>query len=61
MAPVDRYTQMAFDMVVSGKVQQAFDIGREPDAMRDAYGRVSIGEKALSRADWSRPGSLSCW
>lgn len=44
---VDRYTQMAFDMVVSGKVQQAFDVSKETDAMRDAYGRESIGEKAL--------------
>ena len=43
----DRYTQMAYDMVVSGKVQQAFDVGQESDAMRDAYGRESIGEKAL--------------
>ena len=47
LAPTDRYTQMAYDMVVSGQVQQAFDIAREPDAMRDAYGRASIGEKAL--------------
>ena len=38
---------MAYDMVVSGQVQQAFDIAQEPDAMRDAYGRASIGEKAL--------------
>jgi uncharacterized protein (DUF1501 family) len=43
----DRYTEMAYDMVVSGKVQKAFDITQESDATRDAYGRVSIGEKAL--------------
>jgi hypothetical protein len=47
LAGSDRYTQMAYDMVVSGKVQEAFDVARESDAMRDAYGRVSIGEKAL--------------
>ncbi|MBI3838032.1 MAG: DUF1501 domain-containing protein [Planctomycetia bacterium] len=47
LQPVDRYGQMAYDMVVSGKVQKAFDIGQEPPAMRDAYGRVSVGEKAL--------------
>lgn len=46
-AGADRYTQMAYDMVVSGKVQQAFDVSRESDATRDAYGRASIGEKAL--------------
>ncbi|HEX3726161.1 MAG TPA: DUF1501 domain-containing protein, partial [Pirellulales bacterium] len=43
----DRFTEMAYDMVASGKVQQAFDIRQEPDALRDAYGRDSIGEKAL--------------
>jgi hypothetical protein len=44
---VDRYTEMAYDMVVSGKVQKAFDINQEPDKTRDAYGRQSIGEKGL--------------
>jgi hypothetical protein len=43
----DRFGQMAYEMVTSGKVQQAFDVSQESDAMRDAYGRVSIGEKAL--------------
>ena len=47
LEPVDRYTQMAYDMVVSGKAQQAFDITAESDKMRDAYGRQSVGEKAL--------------
>ncbi|REK19530.1 MAG: DUF1501 domain-containing protein [Planctomycetota bacterium] len=47
LEPVDRYTRMAYEMVVSGKVQQAFDVSRESDATRDAYGRESIGEKAL--------------
>ena len=47
MAHVDHYNQMAYDMVLSGKVQEAFDISKEPDAARDAYGRVSVGEKAL--------------
>ena len=45
--PLDRYTQMAYDMVTSGKVRKAFDISQEPAAVRDAYGRDSIGEKAL--------------
>jgi hypothetical protein len=43
----DRYTEMAYDMVSSGRVQEAFDIQRESDATRAAYGRVSVGEKAL--------------
>ena len=44
---VDRYTQQAYEMVLSGKVQKAFDVGQETDATREAYGRESIGEKAL--------------
>jgi hypothetical protein len=47
MRPSDRYSQMAYDMVVSGEVQRAFDVTQESNAMREAYGRVSIGEKAL--------------
>ncbi|MCP3691022.1 MAG: DUF1501 domain-containing protein, partial [Planctomycetaceae bacterium] len=44
---VDQYTREAYQMVVSGKVQEAFDISQESDATREAYGRESIGEKAL--------------
>ena len=47
MAHFDRYEQMAYEMVTSTHVQDAFDVSRESDAMRDAYGRESIGEKAL--------------
>jgi len=47
LTSTDRYTHMAYDMVVSGKVQRAFDVTQESDTMRDAYGRQSIGEKAL--------------
>ena len=47
MAASDRYAEMAMDMVVSPAVRQAFDLSREPDRLRDAYGRISVGEKAL--------------
>ena len=47
MSRFDRYEQMAFDMVLSGKVERAFDLSQESPAMRDRYGRQSIGEKAL--------------
>ncbi len=43
----DRYTQQAYEMVLSGKVQEAFDLTAERDATRDEYGRTSVGEKAL--------------
>jgi hypothetical protein len=44
---LDQNTQQAFDMVLSGKVSEAFDLSKETDATRDKYGRVSVGEKAL--------------
>jgi hypothetical protein len=47
MERVDRYGRQALDMVVSGKAQEAFRVDREPDRLRDAYGRDSLGEKAL--------------
>lgn len=44
---VDHYAGMAYDMVLSRRVEQAFAVDQEPERVRDAYGRISIGEKAL--------------
>ncbi len=44
---VDRYNRRAFEMVLGGQVERAFDIKRERDSARDRYGRTSIGEKAI--------------
>ncbi|MES2792404.1 MAG: DUF1501 domain-containing protein [Planctomycetota bacterium] len=43
----DRFTQQAYDMVVSGKVEKAFRLNEEPDSVRNLYSRDSVGEKAL--------------
>jgi hypothetical protein len=43
----DRYTRQAYEMVLSGKVRQAFDIEEESQSMRESYGQESMGEKAL--------------
>ena len=43
----DRYTQEAFNLVLGGAAQKAFDLTREPDEVRDRYGRDSFGDKAL--------------
>ncbi|HET6884171.1 MAG TPA: DUF1501 domain-containing protein [Pirellulales bacterium] len=47
MHALDRYHQTAFDMLRSPRVKDAFDLTKEPDAVRDGYGRISVGEKAL--------------
>ena len=43
----DANTQRAVEMVLSGKVEKAFDVSQESDQLRDEYGRVSVGEKAI--------------
>ena len=47
MALQDRYAQQACDLVLSGEAEKAFDLSREPEKVRDRYGRDSMGEKAL--------------
>ncbi|MEJ7593829.1 MAG: DUF1501 domain-containing protein [Planctomycetaceae bacterium] len=43
----DRYTQEAFNLVLGGAAQKAFDLSDEPEAVRNRYGRDSFGDKAL--------------
>jgi hypothetical protein len=47
MARMDHYDKQALQMVLSGKAQEAFRVDKEPDQMRDFYGRDSFGEKTL--------------
>lgn len=42
-----RYNRQAVEMITTGKVEKAFDLNQESDATRDAYGRISVGEKGL--------------
>src|SRR5262249_35578105 len=39
--------QMAFSMLTSGKVAQAFEMNREPAPVRDRYGRHAFGQSLL--------------
>lgn len=47
MTRTDGYNRQALEMVVSGKARKAFEVNEEPNKLRDAYGRDSLGEKAL--------------
>ena len=47
LALQERYVQQAYDMVLSGDVSKAFDLNREPQAVRDQYGNHSFGKKTL--------------
>jgi hypothetical protein len=39
--------QLAFTVLTSGKIAQAFDLDREPVAVRDRYGRHAFGQSLL--------------
>lgn len=43
----DRQTQEAFGLLSSGRARQAFDLSREPEALRDRYGRHKWGQCVL--------------
>src|SRR5262245_59486854 len=47
MARMDHYQRQAMEIVLSGKAEQAFRVDQEPDHVRDAYGRHSLGERTL--------------
>ncbi len=44
---LDPHYQRAFDLLTSKRVAAAFDIGAEPDRVREAYGRHTFGQSAL--------------
>lgn len=44
---MDEHYQQAFDLVTSKEAQAAFDLEREPDRVRERYGRSSFGQRAL--------------
>lgn len=44
---LDEYYSKAFDLVLSGKARDAFDLTKETDATRDKYGRNKFGQGAL--------------
>ena len=44
---LDDHYKQAHDLMRSREAQAAFDIGRGPDRVRDAYGRTTFGQRAL--------------
>ncbi len=45
--PFRKHQQMAFDLLTSGRVAEAFRLEREPDRVRDRYGRNQFGQSLL--------------
>ena len=44
---MDGFTAQAWKMLLNPAVQQAFDLGKEPEKLRDRYGRDAVGQSAL--------------
>jgi hypothetical protein len=44
---VDRFYEQGYDLVSSREAQQAFDIHREPEKVRERYGRNGFGQRCL--------------
>ena len=44
---LDHYTGEALDLVLSGRAKEAFELAREPAALRDRYGRTTFGQSCL--------------
>ena len=70
----DQFTAQAFELVTGPAARRAFDLDREPAAIRDRYGRTSLGQSmllarrlvehgvtfvTLGTFDWDMHGNLS--
>jgi Protein of unknown function (DUF1501) len=44
---VDDYYRQGYDLITTPEAQKAFDIQSEPEALREAYGRNGLGQRAL--------------
>lgn len=44
---LDSYTQKAYSLVTSREAKAAFDLGKEPDKVREAYGKTTFGQQCL--------------
>jgi len=46
-ATLDEHYEQAYNLMASKEAQAAFDIAREPERVRDSYGRTPFGQRAL--------------
>lgn len=44
---IDEYYRQGYNLITSPAAQEAFDIHKEPDQIRDRYGRNGFGQRAL--------------
>ncbi len=44
---IDHFSQQAVDLLLGARAQAAFDLSREKDVVREAYGRTAVGQRLL--------------
>ena len=44
---LDEHYDQALRLIISGRAREAFDLGQEPDEIRDLYGRNTFGQSCL--------------
>jgi uncharacterized protein (DUF1501 family) len=44
---LDQYYGQALNLILSGRAREAFDLGQEPETLRDRYGRNTFGQSCL--------------
>jgi hypothetical protein len=44
---LNEYYEKALSLVISGRAREAFNLGQEPDKIRDMYGRNTFGQSCL--------------
>lgn len=44
---LDKYYGKAFDLILSGRAREAFNLDAEPSSLRDRYGRSTFGQSCL--------------
>lgn len=47
MAALDKFNQRALEMLTSTRTREAFDLSKEPEALRDRYSRTTAGQSLL--------------
>lgn len=47
MNAMDEFSQKAFGMLTAPQVRDAFDLSREPEKLRDRYGRSAYGQRGI--------------
>lgn len=54
---MDRYREMAYNMIGSDRIQRALDVGREPRNLRESYGMTVFGQASLAARRLVEAGS----